>query len=298
MLTNVFLAIVGKVGKISKDVKKIHQNQERHVRNEILEWLTPVNYDAQHHEHLSQRSPGSGKRTFEDKNFQQFLNGDEKTLLCTGNPGAGKTILTSAVIEHLQHWQSSDDALGDEKKVRLAIIYFDYIRKESQRTIDILASLVKQLVRDEPSLPAVIENLQDKYRRIPAASRSDKDISEFSKVLKHLISDKSKKVFIVIDALDECENTDDFLLEIFTILQDTEAKLFATTRPSESVEKRFKNGLFLEISADSEDVQDYIRGRLSEFKVLSDENLDIRDEIKTYLKREIIAKISNAIDGM
>ncbi|KAL9480807.1 hypothetical protein ACSS6W_005593 [Trichoderma asperelloides] len=290
--------IVAKVGEISKDVKKIHQGQERHDRNEILEWLTPVNYDAQHHEHLSQRSPGSGKRIFEDKNFQKFLHGDEKTLLCTGNPGAGKTILTSAVIEHLQHWEFSDDALGDKKKVSLAIIYFDFIRKESQRTIDILASLVKQLVRDEPSLLAVIEKLQDKCRRIPAASRSDKDNPEFSKVLKHLISDKSKKVFIVIDALDECANADDFLLEIFTILQDTEAKLFATTRPRESIEKRFKDGLFLEISADSEDVQDYVRGRLSEFKVLSDENLDIRDEIKTYLKREIIAKISNAIDGI
>lgn len=298
VLTTVLLAIVAKVGEISKDVKKIHQGQERHDRNEILEWLTPVNYDAQHHEHLSQRSPGSGKRIFEDKNFQKFLHGDEKTLLCTGNPGAGKTILTSAVIEHLQHWEFSDDALGDKKKVSLAIIYFDFIRKESQRTIDILASLVKQLVRDEPSLLAVIEKLQDKCRRIPAASRSDKDNPEFSKVLKHLISDKSKKVFIVIDALDECANADDFLLEIFTILQDTEAKLFATTRPRESIEKRFKDGLFLEISADSEDVQDYVRGRLSEFKVLSDENLDIRDEIKTYLKREIIAKISNAIDGM
>lgn len=292
-----FLVIAGKIDVMSEDVKKIHQNQERHARNEILEWLTPVNYDAQHHEHLSKKSPDSGKWFFKHPNFQQFLNGDEKTLLCQGNPGAGKTIFTSAVIEHLQHWQSNHDASG-EGKVNLAFIYFDFIRKESQRTIDIFASLVKQLVRDKPSLPTAVEELQKKYKTIPASSRSDKDIKEFSEALKHLISDKSTKTFIVIDALDECQDGNDFLENIFTVLKDTEAKLFATTRPSGGVEKRFESGLFLEVSALTEDVENYIQGRLPEFTVLSDENYDMREELRTLLKREIVVTISSAIDGM
>jgi hypothetical protein len=56
-----FLVIADKIGEISEDVRKIHQDQERRARDEIFEWLTPVNYDAQHHEHLSKKSPGSGK---------------------------------------------------------------------------------------------------------------------------------------------------------------------------------------------------------------------------------------------
>ncbi|KAL6901385.1 hypothetical protein GGI43DRAFT_404805 [Trichoderma evansii] len=289
--------IASKIVEISENVKKIHQDQERHARNEIMEWLTPINYDAQHHEHLSQRSPESGKWIFKNPNFQQFLNGDEKTLLCQGNPGAGKTILTSAVIEHLQHQQPGHDAFG-YREVILAFIYFDFIRKESQKTIDILASLIKQLVRDEPYLSTAIEDLQSKYRDIPASSRSDKDIPEFSKILKHLINDNSKQTFIVIDALDECQNADTFLAEIFKIIEDTEAKLFATTRPNKSIEKRFKNGLFLEISAAVEDVENYIKGRLSEFKVLSDENVELSQKLRRHLKREIVSKISSAIDGI
>lgn len=296
-MTNGFLVIAGKVVEISEVVKKIDQCQERHSRNDILEWLTPVNYDAQHHEHLSKRNPESGNWFLKHQNFQQFLNGNEKTLLCQGNPGAGKTILTSAVIEHLQHWQSYYGASG-KSKVNLAFIYFDFIRKESQRTIDILASLIKQLVRDELPLPTAIEDLQKKYRNIPAPSRSDKDIKEFLEALKQLISSKRTKPFIVIDALDECQHSSDFLESLFTILRDTEAKVFATARPSESLEKRFKGGLFLDISASTEDVERYVQGRLPEFTVLSDENYDIREELKTCLKNEIVTKVSSAINGM
>ncbi|PON22866.1 hypothetical protein TGAM01_v208346 [Trichoderma gamsii] len=288
--------IASKISEISEGVKKIHQGQERHARNEILEWLTPVNYDAQHHEHLSKRRPDSGKWLLEHPNFQQLLNGDEKTLLCQGNPGAGKTILTSAVIDHLQHWQSSRDT--PKIKVSLAFIYFDFIRKESQRTIDVLASLVKQLVRAKPCLPTAVEDLQKKYKSIPASSRSDKDIKKFSEALKHLISDRSTKTFIVIDALDESQDSNNFLENIFTVLKDTEAKLFATTRPTGGVKEQFKSGLFLDISASTEDVKDYIHGRLPEFTVLSDENDDIREELKVCLKREIVTQISSAIDGI
>lgn len=292
-----FLVIAGKIVEISEVVKKIDQHQERHSRNDILEWLTPVNYDAQHHEHLSKRSPESGNWFLKHQNFQQFLNGNEKTLLCQGNPGAGKTTLTSAVIEHLQHWQPHHDSSGTSK-VNLAFIYFDFIRRESQRTIDILASLIKQLVRDELPLPTAIVDLQKKYRDIPAPSRSDKDIKEFSEALKQLISGKCTKPFIVIDALDECQDSSGFLESLFTVLNDTDAKLFATTRPSESFEKRFKSGLFLDISASTEDVESYVQGRLPEFTVLSDENYDIREELRTCLKKEIVSKISSAIDGM
>ncbi|KAL7969900.1 hypothetical protein HDV63DRAFT_376181 [Trichoderma sp. SZMC 28014] len=289
--------IAGKIAEMSKVVKKIDQHQERHSQNDILEWLMPVNYDAQHHEHLSKRNPESGSWFLKHQNFQQFLNGDEKTLLCQGSPGAGKTILTSAVIEHIQHWQSYHDASG-KSKVNLAFIYFDFIRKESQRTIDILASLIKQLVRDELSLPTAIKDLQKKYRKIPAPSRSDKDVKAFSEALKKLISDKCTKTFIVIDALDECQDSSDFLKSLFTVLEDTEAKLFATTRPSESVEKIFKSELLLDIAASTEDVESYVRGRLPEFTVLSDENYDIREELRADLKNEIITKVGSAIDGV
>ncbi|KAM0261986.1 hypothetical protein ACHAQJ_001992 [Trichoderma viride] len=289
--------LVNKVGEISEDVKRIHQGQEKHVRNEIVEWLTPVNYDAQHHEHLSQRSPGSGEWFLKAPNFQKFLSGNEKTLLCQGNPGAGKTILTSVVIDHLQHWRPDNDALSNER-VGIAFIYFDFIRKESQRTIDIIASLVKQLAQDQPSLSATIKELYGRYRNIPASSRSDKDIPEFSKVLKNLISEKPQKTLIVIDALDECQVTDALLAEIFAILEDTEAKLFATSRPNENVKKRFRNGLLLHISAAGEDVKSYIQGRLPEFKVLSDENENLSRKHKTRLREEIVEKISSAIDGI
>ncbi|PYI02763.1 hypothetical protein BO78DRAFT_213479 [Aspergillus sclerotiicarbonarius CBS 121057] len=54
------------------------------------------------------------------------MKNDNQTLLCTGIPGVGKTILTSIVIEHLE------EKYHDDRSVGIAYIYCNFRRHHDQ----------------------------------------------------------------------------------------------------------------------------------------------------------------------
>jgi hypothetical protein len=102
------------------------------------------------------------------------------------------------------------------------------------------------------------------------------------------------RVFIIIDALDECQISDGcrqrFLSGLVSLQGKCGANLFATSRPISSIEKEFKGNPVLEIRASEDDVRRYLNGhmfRLPGFVVRSPE---LQEEIKT--------DIVKAVDGM
>src|SRR4051794_26026815 len=104
----------------------------------ILEWLTPVEYHSRLSEFIGKRQTGTGQWLLNSEEFQTWLNASKTTLFCPGIPGAGKTILTSIVIEDLyERYETAG----------MAYIYFDFRHLEEQRMTVLLASLVKQLSR-------------------------------------------------------------------------------------------------------------------------------------------------------
>lgn len=88
------------------------------------------------------------------------------------------------------------------------------------------------------------------------------------------------RVFIIIDALDECQASDSsrarFLAEIFNLQARSGVNLFATSRFIPDIVERFKEeeSLLLEIRASDEDVLKYLDDRISHsgLKILEDYN--------------------------
>jgi Cdc6-like AAA superfamily ATPase len=64
---------------------------------------------------------------------------EKQTLFCPGIPGAGKTILTSIVIDKLTTQFGNDESIG------VAYIYCNFRRQDKQKPGDLLTSLLKQL---------------------------------------------------------------------------------------------------------------------------------------------------------
>jgi len=89
-------------------------------------------------------------------------------------------------------------------------------------------------------------------------------LSEYADLLQSEVR-RFSKVFIVIDALDECSESngtrDNFLAEIRK-LQPT-IHLLVTSRHIEIIERAFKNAARLEIRASDEDVRKYLEGRIA-----------------------------------
>jgi Cdc6-like AAA superfamily ATPase len=215
--------------------------------------------------------------------FQTWINNDSQTLFCPGIPGVGKTILTSVVVNELTTRFSSDPTVG------LAFIYFNFRRQDEQKINDLLASLLKQLAESQPSLPVIVKDLYNRHK----TKRTKPSFDEILKVLQTVAMAYSR-VFIIIDALDEYQASDNYrsrlLAEIFSLQAKSSVNFFATSRPNYYIKREFKGCISFEICARDEDVYRYLEGYMFKLPGFVVRRLDLQEEIK--------AEITKAVDGM
>ena len=255
---------------------------EEEVLN-ILKWLTPIDYATQQSDYISRRQPGTGHWLLDSAEYQEWLKTPGKTLFCPGIPGAGKTILTAIVIDDIYSRFQYDTSVG------IAYLYCDVRRQHEQRIEDLLANLLKQLAQQQASMPDGVQTLYDQYRNQPKRP----SLNEILSIL-HSVSVLYSNVFIIIDALDECQVTDgcrtELLGEIFGLQARVRANIFSTSRYNKEIVERFKESISLEIRAQDEDVQTYLAGHITRLPSFVSGNPDLQSEVKN--------TISKAVDGM
>jgi Cdc6-like AAA superfamily ATPase len=173
----------------------------------------------------------------------------EQTLFCPGIPGAGKTILTSTVVEELFTRFENDSNVG------IAYLYCNYRRQHEQSLEDLFASLLKQFIQEQPSIPDTVKTLYDRHRD----KRTRPSLDEILGILQ-TVAVAYSRVFIIVDALDECQVSDGcrqrFLSSLLNLQAKCGANLFATSRPISSIEKEFEGNSRLEIRASEEMCED------------------------------------------
>jgi hypothetical protein len=270
-------------GRLTRDnVVKLVQHQEDQGRRAVLDWLTSVDYAPQQNDFIARRQEGTGQWLLDSIMYQSWRETNKQTLFCPGIPGAGKTILTSIVVEELTTRFSSDPTIG------IAYIYCNFRRQDEQKISDLLASLLKQLAAIQPSLLGITE-LYDRHN----TKRTRPSLDEISRSLQAITSQYSR-VFLIVDALDECQVSDGcrqrFLSSLFNLQAQHKANLFITSRPISSMEKEFEGISKLEIRASEEDVQKYLHGHLFRLPGFVARSLELQEEIKT--------EIIRAVDGM
>lgn len=259
---------------MSKDVGSlVHGQQDQEYRN-ILDWLTADEYTNQHNDFMRERLLGTGQWFLGSEPFQRWLATAKQTLFCPGIPGAGKTIVSAAVIDHIQQTSRGDPA------IRLAYVYCNFRRTAKQQAKDLLESLLRQLTTGWPSLPRAVQDLHEKHQK-----HSTRPTQEEILRTLHSVTAGCSRVFIVIDALDECERKSRFemLDKLFDLQARNGINIMVTTRPNEDIFARFpKNCISKTICADEGDVQPYIEEHLRRMDtgILDDDlRLSIRSEV-------------------
>jgi hypothetical protein len=101
-------------------VETIRNKLNKDKDMKVLDWLTLVDYGPQQTDYIRRRQPGTGQWLLDSPEFQTWLNTENQTLFCPGIPGAGKTILTSIVVEELTTRFSNDPTIG------IAYIYCNF----------------------------------------------------------------------------------------------------------------------------------------------------------------------------
>jgi len=152
---------------------QLHDRQDREYRQVILDWLTPIDYAPKQSDIFRGRQKGTGQWLLDSDIFKNWASQSKQTLFCPGIPGAGKTVITSIIVEHLLTEFQNDINIG------IAYIYCNYKQQQEQKLVDLLKSLLKQLVQKQPSMLESIKSLYERHRD----DRTSPSLDEISRVL-------------------------------------------------------------------------------------------------------------------
>lgn len=177
------------------------QNKQRESKDEWKELskiLPAFSGHLKHHDSISNHKEGTCQWFIDDERFTLWEKGHTRNILWAhGAPGAGKTILTSFVIEHLR----------DSPENRyVAYIYCDYQDEDQRSATGLAASLLWQLVKSDEGIFNIMkrswaQTMEDKRYWLPHVW-STMSLPWIMSVMRKIVQCK-KNIFVVIDGLDE-----------------------------------------------------------------------------------------------
>ncbi|KAI5812827.1 hypothetical protein BZA77DRAFT_346729 [Pyronema omphalodes] len=279
------------IKRISDGVTKLQLAAEGEELEKILMWISSLQPHKRHQAVVTDRLEDTGTWFLNKAEYVGWYSDEDSNpvLACYGMPGAGKSVMSSLVIDHL-----SIISHTDEKKSCVAYLYCDYRDEESQTAVRMIGALLNQiLVTHSKHLnKEVFNSLKQRKRR----SMDDLTIEETLRHLK-LALRNFERVYICADALDECRDEQRvlFLNSLSNLSKDSKCSLriFMTgrTHTQKLVEKSFMDKpISITIEANSEDIRRYVSAKLEK-----DDNYEDMDDT---FKKDIIEKIVDTADGM
>ncbi|KAI1277126.1 hypothetical protein F5Y07DRAFT_113956 [Xylaria sp. FL0933] len=277
---DILIGISSNVSSIKEDVNHTRVRLDKREDLEILDWLSPIDYGPQQTDYFRRRQSGTGQWLLDSEEYQDWIKDRNKTMFCPGIPGAGKTILTSIVIDDLEQ------RFRTETTAVVAYAYCNYKRQSEQTPESLLSSLLKQLTQTQRSLPNTLEALYKHHEK----KRTRPSLEELSNTLES-VTNRISRVFIVVDALDECQPLGGcrtkFLSAIFDLQAKTGVNIFATSRYIPDIIERFVGSLSIEIRATEDDIRRYLYDHLSELPKCVTNQPDLQNEITTSITKVV-----------
>ena len=204
------------------------------TRADILRWLSDPDPSENHNnafEHRNSRA-GTGRWFLEGPLFQQFKTMSGSMRWLHGDPGSGKSVPCSAVIEDLWMLQSATQT------VNVAYWYFNNNDNRTTTFENHVRALLTQLI----SMPQIPLPLIDHWRSMRMRSTRLK-ISDLRRTLQRVLIDEGEMVcFIFLDALDESDEDDREklfdLIQNISLLGGLDIHFFVTSRTNTTDAKK------------------------------------------------------------
>ncbi|KAJ7445602.1 ankyrin repeat-containing domain protein, partial [Mycena latifolia] len=213
------------------------------VTAEKLErWLdSPPDMKRKQSETLRLRKEGTGLWLLEGKMFQHWQDNPE-SLWIQGNSGAGKSVLSSAIINKLGTFDQVFKELPAKNAPRsppVAFFYFDFRNNEGNPVEAALRRITLQLSAHSPY---PYRTLDKEYKK--SNGQTLPTYEDLLEVLKELLMELGR-TYIVLDALDECKEANvDQLLDLISVLRSwtqSPLHLLITSQPRSTFIEHFKN---------------------------------------------------------
>ncbi|KNG84003.1 hypothetical protein ANOM_007784, partial [Aspergillus nomiae NRRL 13137] len=263
--------------EMNKSLDPLLNEQVDKEHNKILNWLAPSSHESQHLDAYKKHQPGTVRWFLESQEFLNWMSGDVPTLFCPGIPGAGKTILASMAIKHLQEQTDGQSCI--------TFLYCNYAKRQEQTTENLLSTLLRHVAEQCDLIPESVSLLYESHKKKHVKPTVESLLDTLIQIIR-----AQNRAFLVVDALDECsDETHKGLLKTIRKLQDnTRLGFMATSRPS--LEREIQGALRLEIRASQNDIESYLDDRFQELSKCAQQNSGLKEKIKQ--------QICEAADGM
>ncbi|KAH9985870.1 hypothetical protein BJV77DRAFT_1174308, partial [Russula vinacea] len=173
--------------------RELKRNQ---MQDKLRSWLSPPDPSVNHNTACKTQHGGTARWFIQGNTFQDWKKSGS-LLWVRGNPGAGKSILCSAIIEDIKNMQES-------RPVLIAFYYFDFKDASKRHVRGLLTSLLFQLGDDSDLCWDALYKL---YTSCNDGSKQPSDAA-LAICLKGMLELPGQlPTFLIIDALDECPNT-------------------------------------------------------------------------------------------
>ncbi|KAH8999655.1 hypothetical protein EDB86DRAFT_651687 [Lactarius hatsudake] len=163
-------------------------------------WLTPPDPSTNHINACSTQHDCTAAWVFDDDIFKEWESSQSGSLLWIhGKAGSGKSILCSAIVQHLI-------TLRDAGSASVAYFYFDFRDLDKKNCHNLVSSLLIQLSsRSRPCLD-VLSRVYSTYND-GKERPSERTLVKCLKDMLVALSAAQLSTYIILDALDECPNT-------------------------------------------------------------------------------------------
>ena len=186
--------------------------------------------------------------------------------------------------------------------VSISFAYCDYKDRTNQTTVNLISTLVKQIVSQQKDMPEEVVNL---YAAHGHGQRS-LSLAEYSSLLSSF-TESFRRSFILIDALDEHFTNEDgkdvlqipLLQELLKLQKHRNASkgytFFFTSRENHVIREQLAGSGRLDIRAADADIESYIRWRIanpSQFRFAN----EIQEDVE--LAAKIVGRVIEKAQGM
>ncbi|KAI0285510.1 hypothetical protein BC826DRAFT_1109310 [Russula brevipes] len=217
---------------VAKSLELLYELKRTQLGQNFRTWLSPPDPSINHNTACKIQHDGTARWFIEGDKIRDWKKNGSLLWIC-GNPGAGKSVLCSAIIEDIKSMRKATPA-------SIAYYYFDY-KDASKRDIrGFLTSILFQLGNKSDRCWDALYKL---YVTCSDGSEQPSDAA-LAKCLGTMLKLPGQlPIFIVVDALDECPRSgtpsarEEVLSFVDNLIRSRHSKLFIciTSRPEQDI---------------------------------------------------------------
>ncbi|KAL8870020.1 MAG: hypothetical protein Q9174_003835 [Haloplaca sp. 1 TL-2023] len=255
----------------------------------IQRWLEAPDPSLNYHSARSRRCEGTGSWFVGSETFRQWIVNPAMLVWLNGSPGCGKTFLSATILDHVFEYCS---LLGSRA---VLYYYFDFRNGRRQQHQAMIHSFVSQLSSQN-------DGPMEDLLRLHSTCYDGLNKPEYKDLMVILRQAffKFQNIYIVLDALDECDELQDLLdtVKDITKWEPMNTHVLITSRDQRNIKESLAlvNGdtrqICIQSKAIGEDIRRYILHTLNRNPRLR------RWHRNTSTRKEIESALTSKADGM